>query len=87
MEDMLEPRDFSPTALPAAYRGFNAFFHATYNAAYIVPVTSCHTLSLFVPMHTLAHNVETLYRQMCCAVCHGDRSYYSKARALATLLR
>jgi hypothetical protein len=33
------------------------FFRATDTATYIVPVASCHTLSLFVPMHTLAHNV------------------------------
>jgi hypothetical protein len=63
---MLEPRDFNPTVLPAGYRGFNTFFRATYNTACIVPITSCHTLSLFVPMHTLAHNVETLCRQLCC---------------------
>jgi len=61
----------SPDCVSAG--GFNAFFRAIDTAAYIVPVASCHTLSLFVPMHTLAHNVMWRHSAGRCDVRPGDR--------------
>jgi len=60
---MLEPRDINATSTSwslLATEALTRFFVQPILQHTSFPVISCHTLSLFVPMHTLAHNVQTL---------------------------